>query len=206
MPRLTRKNMQQQTRERLLEAARKEIACKGISEASIRRIADTAGYTLGAFYSNFSSKEAMLLELMEEHMLRELQNFRKIANKTENDTRQEMLNKVSAWLSEIQQNRDLVALSFEFQMYANRTPSFRAEFEKNKAKKLQEFADGLKELFSRHRLEPKIDFLQMAIGFAALWSGFFIQGTVPGAQPADKVIMIFLEALLDNAIPVQNNR
>lgn len=206
MPRLTRKNMQQQTRERLLEAARKEIACKGISEASIRRIADTAGYTLGAFYSNFSSKEAMLLELMEEHMLRELQNFRKIANKTENDTRQEMLNKVSAWLSEIQQNRDLVALSFEFQMYANRTPSFRGEFEKNKAKKLQEFADGLKELFSRHRLEPKIDFLQMAIGFAALWSGFFIQGTVPGAQPADKVIMIFLEALLDNAIPVQNNR
>lgn len=206
MPRQTRKNMQQQTRERLLEAARKEIACNGISEASIRRIADTAGYTLGAFYSNFSSKEAMLLELVREHMQPELQDFRKIASQTGDDTRQEMLNKVSAWLSEIQKNRDLVALSFEFQMYANRNPSFRGEFETNKAKKLRELADCLENIFSRHRLEPKIDFLQMAIGFAALWSGFFIQGTIPGAQPADEVIMIFLEALLDNAIPVQYSR
>ncbi|MBV8548479.1 MAG: TetR family transcriptional regulator, partial [Alphaproteobacteria bacterium] len=55
MPILTREDLQKQTRKRLLLAAQKEIVKKGVSEASIRDIAKAAGYTMGAFYSNFAS-------------------------------------------------------------------------------------------------------------------------------------------------------
>lgn len=53
------------TRERLLDAARVVLAEEGIQGASVEHICDQAGFTRGAFYSNFSSKEELLLALCE---------------------------------------------------------------------------------------------------------------------------------------------
>lgn len=52
-----------QTRERLLDAALSVFADLGVAGASIETICETAGFTRGAFYSNFSSKEELFLEL-----------------------------------------------------------------------------------------------------------------------------------------------
>src|SRR5260370_22928130 len=51
----------------LIEAARDEIVKKGFALASVRDIADAAGFSQGAFYSNFPDKEAILLELVQRH-------------------------------------------------------------------------------------------------------------------------------------------
>ncbi len=206
MPRLTRKDMQQQTRERLLAAAQEVIARRGIADASIRDIAETAGYSLGAFYSNFNSKEMMLSELLEVHMCKEIGVFKGILAETETGRKEELLDKISAWLKQLQQNQSLSALDFELEMYAKRTPSFREKFDAAKLQRLQELADCLRALFAYHGLEPKIDFLQMAIGFAALWNGFFFLGTVPGVKSIDEVIFVFLQALLDSATPVKTTK
>lgn len=53
------------TRERLLDAARVLLASEGIQGASVEHICDQAGFTRGAFYSNFSSKDELLLALCE---------------------------------------------------------------------------------------------------------------------------------------------
>jgi AcrR family transcriptional regulator len=205
MPRLTRKDMQQQTRERLLAAAREVIAHKGIADASIRDIAETAGYSLGAFYSNFDSKEMMLEELVEVHMYEEISLFRRIVAETESGRELELLDKIGAWLEQLQNNKNLSAFDFELEMYAKRAPTFKKKFDISKIKRLQELADGLQTLFAYHGLKPKLDYFQMAIGFAALWSGFFLIGTVPGSKPFDEVIFVFLQALLDNATHVDAN-
>ncbi len=204
MPRrLTRKDMQQQTRERLLAAAQEVIVRKGINDASIRDIAETAGYSLGAFYSNFDSKEKMLEELVDVHMREEIGVFRQILAETKSNKKVELLDKISAWLKQMQQNPNLCALDFELEMYASRTPPFKKTFDTAKVLRLQELAACLRTLFAYHELEPKIDFFQMAIGFAALWNGFFLMGTVPGAKPVDEVIFLFLKAFLDNATPAR---
>jgi AcrR family transcriptional regulator len=62
--RLTRKDSRDQTTQRLLDAAQKLIARKGLSAASVEAIAAAAGYTRGAFYSNFSSKGDLFIELL----------------------------------------------------------------------------------------------------------------------------------------------
>ena len=62
MARLSREESQARTRNLLIEAARDEIVKKGFAQASVRDIADAAGFSLGAFYSNFPEKEAILLE------------------------------------------------------------------------------------------------------------------------------------------------
>src|SRR5437870_1986373 len=66
--RLNREQSQAQTRERLLQAGRKLFVQNGFGGASIREIAEEAGYSQGAFYSNFADKDAILLELLRRHM------------------------------------------------------------------------------------------------------------------------------------------
>jgi len=53
------------TRERLLASARTVFAREGYGGASVDRIAEEAGFSKGAFYSNFKSKEDIFLELLE---------------------------------------------------------------------------------------------------------------------------------------------
>src|ERR1700681_2063779 len=62
--RMTREDSRDQTTQRLLDAAQKLIAKKGLSAASVEDIAAAAGYTRGAFYSNFSSKGDLFIELL----------------------------------------------------------------------------------------------------------------------------------------------
>jgi len=51
------------TRARLLEAAAQLFAEVGLEGASVEAICDRAGFTRGAFYSNFESKDELFLEL-----------------------------------------------------------------------------------------------------------------------------------------------
>lgn len=59
------------TRERLLDAAYEVFAEQGVHAATVEQVCDRAGFTRGAFYSNFSTKEELFFALMErEHALR----------------------------------------------------------------------------------------------------------------------------------------
>src|SRR5690242_9102464 len=62
--RLTREDSRELTTQRLLDAAQRLIAKKGLSAASVENIAAAAGYTRGAFYSNFKSKDDLFIELL----------------------------------------------------------------------------------------------------------------------------------------------
>ena len=54
-----------QTRERLLAAATTVFAERGVNGASVEEICETAGFTRGAFYSNFADKDALVLALIQ---------------------------------------------------------------------------------------------------------------------------------------------
>ena len=54
-----------QTRERLLAAAVAVFADRGINGASVEEICEAAGFTRGAFYSNFADKSELVLALLE---------------------------------------------------------------------------------------------------------------------------------------------
>ena len=66
--RLRRHESQSLTRARLLEAAGDVFAEKGFRGATIADVADRAGYTIGAVYSNFESKDALFRALMTERL------------------------------------------------------------------------------------------------------------------------------------------
>jgi AcrR family transcriptional regulator len=56
-----------ETRRRVLDAAFAVFAERGIAASSLNEVAAAAGLTKGAVYSNFESKDDLVLALMEEH-------------------------------------------------------------------------------------------------------------------------------------------
>lgn len=71
--RLTREESRQRTREAILDAAERTFGEQGYRGASLDGIALAAGYSKGAVYSNFESKAALFLELMDRRAEREEQ-------------------------------------------------------------------------------------------------------------------------------------
>ncbi|OBJ44050.1 TetR family transcriptional regulator [Mycolicibacterium mucogenicum] len=65
MPRLTRAQRQEQTRAELLDAAKARFLKHGYASTSLEDIADDAGYSKGAVYSNFGSKPMLCREVLE---------------------------------------------------------------------------------------------------------------------------------------------
>jgi AcrR family transcriptional regulator len=52
-----------QTRQRLLEAAREVFAREGFGRSTVEQVCEAAGFTRGAFYSNFTSLDELFLEM-----------------------------------------------------------------------------------------------------------------------------------------------
>ena len=62
-----------QTQQRLLDAAFRVLASDGFAGASIWTIVAEAGFTRGAFYSNFESKEELFAAVVDREMRRRLE-------------------------------------------------------------------------------------------------------------------------------------
>ncbi|WP_246290902.1 TetR/AcrR family transcriptional regulator [Paraburkholderia fynbosensis] len=71
----------------MLDAAASSIAEKGFAATSVEDIVGQAGYSRGAFYSNFSSKSDLFVELLRldhQNMQKNLQTLRDAAPSSEN--------------------------------------------------------------------------------------------------------------------------
>jgi AcrR family transcriptional regulator len=70
--RLTREEARQQTRERLLDAAADVFKRLGYHGASLEAVAEAAGYTKGAVYSNFNTKADLFQALLDRYVQAEI--------------------------------------------------------------------------------------------------------------------------------------
>jgi len=68
MSRLRTRPTRDDTRDKLFEAAARVFEEQGINAASIEAIAAAAGFTRGAFYSNFASKDELIFAMLEDHV------------------------------------------------------------------------------------------------------------------------------------------
>jgi AcrR family transcriptional regulator len=68
MSRVRTRPTRDDTRDKLFEAAARVFEEGGIGGASIEAIAAAAGFTRGAFYSNFNSKDELIIAMLEDHV------------------------------------------------------------------------------------------------------------------------------------------
>jgi AcrR family transcriptional regulator len=65
VPRLTRAESQARTREQLIATAKQLFLRDGYASTSLEKVADAAGYSKGAVYSNFRNKDQLCLAVLD---------------------------------------------------------------------------------------------------------------------------------------------
>jgi AcrR family transcriptional regulator len=128
-PATSRAEKKLQTRSRLLDAAQKVFASRGFADASLDEIAEVAGLTKGAVYSNFDKKLDLLLAVLDERMNRRFMEI------TETVDMGRALPEQAAqggqlFMDAFQEERDLYLLWLECSVHSVHDPDVRQELVK----------------------------------------------------------------------------
>jgi AcrR family transcriptional regulator len=122
-PRRRQQERTEATRHRLLQAAERIFARDGFEASRLEDIVALAGYTRGAFYAHYESKEDLLFDLMERFVNEKVRNLRAILGAAENSTARWQA--LRAHYSRMACDRRWTLLSMEFKLFAIRHPSAR---------------------------------------------------------------------------------
>jgi AcrR family transcriptional regulator len=186
--RLSRKEAQQQTRERLLEAAERVFLRRGLRGSSVEEIAAEAGYTRGAFYSNFASKDELFVELLQDRVYR---GYREILEELpdEADTPRERLRRGAERIRDVQdgeEGRWLFRLWLECLTEAARDEEFRKLAAGFWSANREAMAARGKAEFRELGRKPPLPTDQIATAMIALDIGLAVEHLVdPDAVPLD---------------------
>ncbi|CAN7301509.1 TetR/AcrR family transcriptional regulator [Terrabacter sp. LjRoot27] len=164
-PRITARR--QATRDRVLEAASEVFAERGFHGATVEDICERAGFTRGAFYSNFSSKDDLVVELSRRHSEALVDRIRR-ASKREHASADEVLRDVFAALADDSRERWLV-LTTEFTLHAIRDAAARRAWAAQQRRVRDELVSVVDEAVSRQGLTLPIPtdlFVRAAISLA----------------------------------------
>ncbi|MGU7774946.1 TetR/AcrR family transcriptional regulator [Burkholderia sp. MR1-5-21] len=167
--RLTREQSKDQTRERLLNAAQEIFLTKGFVAASVEDVAAEAGYTRGAFYSNFRSKAELLLELLERDHAAVQAEFQAIFDG--GGTREQMESTVLTHYSRLHRDDRCYLLWVEAKLQAARDAKFRVSFNQFLQEKREQMADYIRLFAERSGTPLLLPAETLALGLMGLCDG-----------------------------------
>jgi len=189
--RLTRAEQQAQTRERLLAAAERVFARHGYGGASIDLISAEAGYSKGAIYSNFESKEEVFLELARVYMERAMADLEQTL-----DVAPEKLSAaLSQWLAAYQTDNDCLLLVTELQLQARRNPAFAARYYSLQDQQTRSLANSLKRFLKASGAPMPMNAIDLAGALIAVAHGLSLQRPQSEADTPGKVIKTLMKLL-----------
>jgi AcrR family transcriptional regulator len=113
-----------QTRARLLEAAAQVYSRRGFAGATLEEVASEAGFTKGAVYGHFGSKENLLLALVEEYLAGQVAEQVALFDR-DRATWERPLAGSERWMERLQENPDRFRLFVELWVYAQRDERLR---------------------------------------------------------------------------------
>lgn len=173
MARLTRNEQKEETRRRLIDSAGKVFARMGFEAAPIDVIAEEAGFSRGAFYSNFESKDEVFLILLKEHLDAEIETLSISMQRIERA--EDMVPAIEYRYRVLGESNSWCLLATEFQLYAMRGGKMAAEF----TSIYEQYRERLGEIIATQceRLGLKLGILPYELGVAqiALSHGLALQ-------------------------------
>ncbi|MBT2792854.1 TetR/AcrR family transcriptional regulator [Paraburkholderia strydomiana] len=201
-PRLSREDSQLQTRAHLLAAARRLFVDRGFSGTSLRDIAAEAGYTQGAFYSNFANKEDLFVELMRERSRTQVSDISRTLSDP-SASGDDILSALEVWADTLDAEPEWSVLGVEFKLQGRRNPAFATASQVL----LDAHRDGLAycigQIFARSEKVPPESPTILAAAFMGLSQGLALQRSMLAEVPIGHMIMVFLRSLLAAAPPVR---
>ena len=157
------------TRRHLLDAAAVVFAKEGFHGASIDAIAAAAGFTKGAIYSNFRSKDDLFLELLDDRLSRQFALVETVLEDAPPLTPDDQQARMGDFVWSNLENDDWTLLYLEFVVYAARNPEARAKLAES-ARQSRKIVVEIRERDYRDS-EPPFDVDEFATISLALFNG-----------------------------------
>ncbi len=124
---------------RLIEAAERVFIRKGFDDASVEEISEAAGYSRGAFYSNFTDKEQVLLAVIDRRRPEAARILDEISRQICEPAAR--LDTVREWFSNQWRLKDFIALTMEFSRRAMRDRPVRKHLAELRRRELETYAE-----------------------------------------------------------------
>ena len=137
----TRERRLERTRALLLDAAEEVFAEKGFTPASLDDIARAAGYTKGAIYKHFATKEDLFLAVSDRYWRRYFDNFAEVLSAATEVGAPELDAIAQRWRQlSIDRGAEHAALGHEFTLYLLRNPDARERVAAKRSEVVDELA------------------------------------------------------------------
>lgn len=193
--RLTREESKQQTRRELLKVASEMFAKQGFYSTSVDKIAEEAGYSKGAVYSNFGSKEDLFLSVFKENQKEDLLNFKSIAE--EYNSLDEFINMIENYHQyERKENEDWSILKLEFLLYAMRDESVSKKLAPILEESRTQITNILKKFYQTKNQKQSVSIDKLAFLLLSLDIGIGIQSYVDEESIPENIFADGLRLLL----------
>ncbi|KUI38988.1 TetR family transcriptional regulator [Mycobacterium sp. IS-1496] len=122
--RWTKERRIEHTRQILLDAAEEVFARRGLTGAALEEIADAAGFTRGAIYSQFGAKETLFLAVVDRQRQRFLDGFAEVMMSFHSLGDVDIDELAERW-RELSSGTDRAALGYELTLFLLRNPDAR---------------------------------------------------------------------------------
>lgn len=171
MEKLTPDKRREMTRSALVEAAAEVFATRGFYAASLDEIAEAAGFTRGAIYSNFGGKEDLLMAVLELFTEQQLHAFGEAIHPGADEPAEVRYRAAAAVWAATQREQNLAALSMEMRLYALRNPAFRKRLAESERHQQERIAAFITDVAALERRKLPVDEIDLAYVLRAFSDG-----------------------------------
>jgi AcrR family transcriptional regulator len=198
------------TQERLMDAAFEVFSEVGIHAASVEMIAERAGFTRGAFYSNFDTKEELFLALADRGNVEQLallsqgvQTLNHVIPKpTGGDRLQpaDLASLVASFLEKQGDNRLWFLIQSELRLLAMREPSIGQRYLAQKREADAQLAIIIAAAFAAVGVQLKVDAGEVANVLTGIYERSLMEAIIEAGQDvparAHELVLLRLPAVL----------
>jgi AcrR family transcriptional regulator len=200
--RLTRVQSRARTRARLLEAAEALFIAKGFNGTSVEEIAEHAGFTRGAFYSNFEDKDDIFVAILDKKLKDRIEEIAAIMRKSSS------LEDAFRVIRRGNETRDVKPWSIlhaEFWLYAARNPRARRKLAELQRTERRAYARAIDAQFRSLGLEPpRLD--DASVVMQVLDEGVFRQRLIDPDEVRETFFFDAVLQLFEGAVALARER
>lgn len=194
----SRAEKQARTRAELLAAAAVVFARRGYGGASVEEIAEQAGYSHGAVYSNFAGKADLFLAVFEQYMAERVGELAASQVALPEDAPLETRARALAdqWMERLGRDRESVLLHMEFIARADREPELARRFGERSAVMREALARYISQYQEEAGAELPLPADELALVLRALGIGLAVESLVSPDAVRDGLYGDFVELLV----------
>ena len=196
--RLTREESRAQTRATLIAVGRRHFLRYGLGGAVAEKIAEDAGYSRGALYSNFDGKEDLFIAVIQEEQARNLNVYRSLLK--EEPSGKKRLKKFRDAIADLMTDRDWIMLRAEFEIGALRSERIRQRFVELHRLQQRDGSELVRDLLRSPDVTSKWkpeDFITVIINLA---HGLAVTQRILGPELSQKNTRDLVHSLFDDLI------